>query len=202
MQSQTVATTEFTVSAASYAREAAERLTSRYWWLPTIALIIMTVYGAVADWRWLIVCAAFVFIALPTVLMFAWIRLLGRPGVCEAAFPTTVTLDTSTSRLNITYSPLPTPPSDTEDSEPESPETTDASPIIENDVRCPRPFTCSVSDITSCLEWNKFLRITFHPGNRVEMVLVPVSAFQTTDDAVSFFTYLNEKISGTAVPRI
>ncbi len=189
--SSIISTDYFIVPAHVYARETASRFASKYWWIPFVSTLVPICYGMTVDWRWLIVAGAIIFIAIPTVMMFAWICLLAQPGICEAAFPTTIFYDPETSKIRLSYNHLP---SKEEDKLPDENRKTESEDIKDKISRLPAPYTCCAKDIITCDEWNNHIRLMFRPGLPLKQLLIPISAFHTQSEANIFFANIKGKI--------
>lgn len=192
LSSDKISTNYFSVHANTYARETAGQIANKYWWIPLILILIPICYGMAVDWKWLIVSSAVIFIAIPTLLMFAWIFLLAQPGICEATFPTSILYDSTSSLLNVSYNPLQHGPN-TDNATTNEQKTTNEN----HKSYTPMPFTCNVSDIISCDEWNQHIRLRFRQNISIRKILIPISSFNTPLDAMLFFTDINKKISPT-----
>lgn len=180
MSAGTIITNTHTVPPSAYVKINFAHMASRYGWIAAIPISLTLIYGMYADWRWLVVAAAIIFIAIPVLLMFAWIHMLARPEVSEAIFPRKLIFDQNENRIRVVYEPLPSH----DDSNPDSDE---ASPCPETrKPRVPDPRIITMENISDIEISGKCYVIHYSCENGKAIYIIPVSAFSSHED-ISIF---------------
>lgn len=179
MGTESAITTTYTLSPAAYARVVFTRIAMRYGPVAAIPLSAAIIYGMYADWRWLVVTAAIIFIAIPTILMFAWIYLLATPGVSEAIFPARLFFNGKEKRLRIVYYPMPEP-------EKESPSQFSEQQSDNTHRRIPNACDINLDTITEAAQSGSYYMLRYTIDGKHAIHLIPVSAFIPDKATASF----------------
>lgn len=180
MGTESAITTTYTLSPAAYARVVFTRIAMHYGPVAAIPLSAAIIYGMYADWRWLVVAAAIIFIAIPTILMFAWIHLLATPGVSEAIFPSRLFFNGKENRLRIVYYPLPEP-------EQESPSLFSEPQPDDTHRRTPNACDINLDTITEAAQSGSYYMLRYTIAGKHAIHLIPVSAFLPDKATASLF---------------
>lgn len=163
---------------------------------PVTALVIA---GLVYDTRLFYVAMMVVFVLYPALLLFAWYGLLSRPWTVASMFPQQVALYHD-GTLTVTYRALPAKDKNVADHKGED-ETKDAAEHEKDrNDRCggasgyvPAELVIERRDVNECRVWNDYVVVTYK-GNRE--LIIPLSAFSTTDEIRSFISLLAPDSSG------
>ncbi len=179
MGSESVITKDYTVPPSAYAQNALARMASRYGWYIALPILILAAYGMLADWRWLVVAAAMIFIAIPVLLMFAWIHLLAQPGVSESVFPSRLLFYPSKNQVLIEYLPFLSP-------EEIKGELDDEHLSSKTEPRVPSTRIIDIGDITGIELYGKYYVMHYKCTDGNAQHMVPLSAFISSDDCINF----------------
>lgn len=179
-------TSEFTISPSVSARRYFTRIAVRYWWCAAIPVATFLALGT-ADWRWLVVALAVIFILAPTSAMFAWLAIASRPESVNGIFPHSIHLSDS-GDIIIEYLQLP---------KNEEAETTD-NDIVATATRIPPARTIAKHDITSIhIEGNYVVVCHMDKTSRRKAgateLIIPLKAFGSRADINSFFREIDVK---------
>ena len=77
-------TKEFKSSPSAYIHHIAARMAGRLWWLLAVPLCVM-IYGAAADWRWIVVGLMILFIIYPMIITLVILRYAAMPVIARRA---------------------------------------------------------------------------------------------------------------------
>lgn len=188
-----VVTGVFTPGSALYARREMRRWIRRMWVpvvLPVIALC--AVAAAASDWRFIVVAAAVCFMVYPPVAMLGWFGAMSRQDAVRAIYPRKVSISADGS-ITIVYLNRKEKEKDGDKEEESDSAHGDSECSEDGDekpaLKLPPPLTITPEEITGSEMSGKLIAIEYcldkHRNER-QCELIPVSAFDTTADAMRF----------------
>lgn len=174
-----VATERFSLAPSAYAMEFFRRRVATWGLVLAVPVVALSLWGALVDWRMLVVALAIVFLVVPPALMFSWFAVVSRPWAVRAVYPRVVTL--SERGIGLEYFPLPRPKGDDE---------------ADNDGRVavsavPQSETVRYADIRECNVQGRNIVVDYSDGR---FLLLPLSAFRTDADAQRFVAEVNSRM--------
>lgn len=188
-----ISTGKFSLHPAMLARRDFARIAGRWWWCAAIPVAGFMIMGA-ADWRWLVVALALIFIFLTTAAMFAWFASVSRKSIITEIYPHRVTLAPN-GNLEVEYFPLPSP-------DDEAPATPTANGHPAETAHIPPAKNIKSHQISMINIEGNHIVITLHTQQGTDhyqhnTLLVPADAFASPAQAAAFFN----AISASTSPR-
>lgn len=199
----TLSTGPFHVTATSYVRCILTRWSYRYI-APLSALFLsLVILGAVVNVAFFIVALMYLFIIVPTAMMFVYYYYALNPRIALlSAYDTTIALDTATDSIIATLTPpINEPDDDDENANIKSGERGDADNKGKVDAdmrhgatdRPTRQFSIPICDVTDIAPGSPFDIIVY--GNKPDhIVLIDKEAFADKTSRIQFHNYIFDKI--------
>ena len=182
----TLSTGTFHVTATSYIRRILTRWSYRYIAPLSAVFLTLVILGAVVNVAFFIVALMYLFIIVPTAMMFVYYYYALNPRIALlSAYDTTIALDTATDSIIATLTPPINEPDDDGDS-------ADADKGHAND-RPARQFSIPICDVTDIAPGSPFDIIVY--GNKPDhIVLIDKEAFADKASRIQFHNYIFDKI--------
>lgn len=199
----TLSTGPFHVTATSYVRRILTRWSYRYIAPLSAVFLSLVILGAVVNVAFFIVALMYLFIIVPTAMMFVYYYYALNPRIALlSAYNTTIALDTATDSIIATLTPpVNEPDDDDENANIKSGERGDADNKGKVDVdmrhgatdRPARQFSIPICDVTDIAPGSPFDIIVY--GNKPDhIVLIDKEAFADKTSRIQFHNYIFDRI--------
>lgn len=182
-----LSTSPFHVTATSYVRRILTRWSYRYIAPLSAVFLSLVILGAVVNVAFFIVALMYLFIIVPTAMMFVYYYYALNPRIALlSAYDTTIALDTATDSIIATL----TPPINEPDDDGRS---SDADTRHGANDRPTRQFSIPICDVTDIAPGDTFDIIVY--GNKPDhIVLIDKEAFADKTSRIQFHNYIFDKI--------
>lgn len=173
----------FTVRPSRLARRDISRIVNRYWWCAAFPVAALLIAG-IADWRWIIVALAVIFLLIPTAAMFAWFTIISRTAVVRQIHPHRVLLFPE-GTIVVEYYP----------GENNDTTKTDATSNSTTTPQTPASQVYTRHNINGIqLEGDQLIIAYSHSAKRNDItkknygeILIPIESFPSQSEAIAFF---------------
>lgn len=189
----TLSTGPFHVTATSYVRRILTRWSYRYIAPLSAVFLSLVILGAVVNVAFFIVALMYLFIIVPTAMMFVYYYYALNPRIALlSAYDTTIAIDTATDSIIATLTP-PMYDTDAEGRSDGDRRSDDADGRHGANDRPARQFSIPICDVTDIAPGSPFDIIVY--GNKPDhIVLIDKEAFADKTSRIQFHNYIFDRI--------